>query len=55
MVGCSAKGVTDMQLVEVEATRDLSQTIVHVDMDAFVSRQEKMCADFLVCSGRGQA
>jgi len=26
------------QLVEVEATRDLTQTIVHVDMDAFVSR-----------------
>lgn len=25
------------QLIEVEATRDLSQSIVHVDMDAFVS------------------
>jgi DNA polymerase kappa len=24
--------------VEVEATRDLTQSIVHVDMDAFVSR-----------------
>ena len=24
------------QLVEVEATRDLTQSIVHVDMDAFV-------------------
>lgn len=26
----------DDQLMEVEATRDLTQTIVHVDMDAFV-------------------
>ena len=24
-------------MIEVEATRDLSQTVVHVDMDAFVS------------------
>lgn len=29
--------LSSSQLTEVEATRDLSQVIVHVDMDAFVS------------------
>lgn len=32
-------GLANEQLVEVESTRDLSQTIVHVDMDAFVSEE----------------
>jgi DNA polymerase kappa len=33
----------DTQLAEVEQTRDLSQVIVHVDMDAFVSAQLEAC------------
>jgi len=40
ILGCYLGGqclIPAFQLIEVEASRDLSQTIVHVDMDAFVS------------------